>query len=288
MCEVAHITVNELVVNIFRYDPTRTATLRKFFSREGNKRFNEFIKNLYKAIRTDSISPFYKYLSSTDKLEELEVWLERNSGRIVSNWFNKYLYDAYAKGIARARSEMIKAGYSIPSVIKSGGVETIMLSPFHKELYGLLNAKVMGEIKNIYSQMTQQLIRVLSQSLANGDDIKTIAKKVFATITGKGVNELGIDKILGKFVPAKRRLEIMARTETVRAHHQAMIEEYRSWGVDGVYVIAEWKTAGDSKVCAKCAEKEGRRYTLDEIMLEIPAHPLCRCIAIPIKVKGGK
>jgi hypothetical protein len=75
---------------------------------------------------------------------------------------------------------------------------------------------------------------------------------------------------------------MIARTETIRAHHLANIQEYRNWAVAGVIVQAEWVTAGDNRVCLKCGEMaKAGPYTLDQIETMIPAHPMCRCIALP-------
>jgi SPP1 gp7 family putative phage head morphogenesis protein len=74
---------------------------------------------------------------------------------------------------------------------------------------------------------------------------------------------------------------MLARTEIIRAHHIATIQEYRNWGVEGITVKGEWKTAGDDRVCSKCEQLEGKIFTLDEIEPMIPLHPLCRCIALP-------
>ena len=100
-------------------------------------------------------------------------------------------------------------------------------------------------------------------------------------IDGTGVGTLGITDKLGRFIPAQRRAEMIARTELIRAHHLATIQEYRNWGVLGIKVKGEWKTAGDSRVCERCAELEGKIFTLDEIEPMIPFHPLCRCLALP-------
>ena len=74
---------------------------------------------------------------------------------------------------------------------------------------------------------------------------------------------------------------MLARTEVIRAHHIATIQEYRNWAIEGVIVKAEWMTAGDDRVCPKCEALQGKIFTLDEIELLIPLHPNCRCIALP-------
>ena len=87
-------------------------------------------------------------------------------------------------------------------------------------------------------------------------------------------------------MPARRRAEIMARTEIIRAHHQATIMEYQNWAVEGIKVKAEWATAQDNRVCPQCAPLEGEIFPLETAMNMIPVHPSCRCIALPYKDKS--
>jgi len=136
--------------------------------------------------------------------------------------------------------------------------------------------------------MDTQISRVLSQGLIDGDGPRLLARKLVATIDGTGMGELGITDTLGRYIPAKRRAEMIARTEVIRAHHLATIQEYRNWAVEGVRVKAEWKTAGltDARTCDECKELEGHVFSLDEIEKMIPKHPNCRCVALPYLVKG--
>ena len=135
--------------------------------------------------------------------------------------------------------------------------------------------------------MEQQISRVLSEGMARGDSPRLIADKLVATMRGGGA-DLGITDTLGRYIPAERRATIMARTEVIRAHHQATINEYRAFGVAGVKIRAEWSTAGDDRVCDECWQKVGNgslpngNYTLDEVQNMIPVHPQCRCLALPV------
>jgi SNF2 family DNA or RNA helicase len=49
----------------------------------------------------------------------------------------------------------------------------------------------------------------------------------------------------------------------------------------GIDVKAEWKTAGDNRVCDLCNALEGKIFSIDEIEDMIPLHPECRCISLP-------
>ncbi len=293
------------------YDPTRTTGLRNLFSNKMKQRFVE----LQKAIKTSivdndcfglkkekialhQITPANKgqfaYPRSSEKVSAFMQWLQQQVDRgildvrafqqvgtsVESAWTNLYIYDSYKRGILRALTELKKAGYEIPS----DHDRQLMISlnnPFHVDRVGLLFTRVYNDLKGITDAMDSQISRILAQGMADGDNPALIARKIIGTINGDGVDRLGITDTLGRFIPAERRAIMLARTEIIRSHHVAMIQEFRNWGLLEIYVQAEWKTAGDDRVCDKCASLEGRIFTLDEIENKIPLHPMCRCIALP-------
>lgn len=299
-----------IYAKITKYDPTRTTTLRNAFVREVNKRFNALIRKIRQVIveydvfgltekpiiqqtvtpkqfafprSADKVQTFMDWLDEQVKKDLLEVKEFRQVGEAIEEpWTNKYIYDSYKRGVIRARYELRKAGYTVPSIEESGGISAVMNgTPFHIDRLGLLYTRVYSELKGITSQMEQQIGRVLAQGLADGDNPLLLARKLVATVSGP-VGDLGITDTLGRFIPAKRRAQILARTEIIRAHHVATIREYRNWELEGVQVQAEWQTAGDSRVCPICAELQGKVYSLDEIEPMIPRHPQCRCVALPV------
>lgn len=309
MCEVCENIENIITVHsVSRYDPTRTTNLRNRMVSESDRRFNQIIRLIISAVVVEDIfglipvetyqetpgNRAYSFLTDAEKVEEFNQWLQtqidkhiisqRQIGKIRRfygvEWFNKYIGDAYKRGVIRALGEIRKGGYETTPF----DINSIMSEMFHKERIELLYTRVYSDLKGITGQMEQQISRVLTQGLIKGDNPKTIARKLVSVINGKGVGELGITDTIGRFIPAVRRAEILARTEIVRAHHLAMIREFRRWGIKNVFVKAEWKTAGDNRVCPACAFMEGRIFTLDEIEPMIPFHPQCRCIALPIFV----
>ncbi len=315
MCEICeHIQVNRTIVNK-RYDPTKTTTLRNMMVKESNRRFKMIEDAVEKAIITENVFGFevlqntpgsnaYGFLSDDKKIQEFLIWLQGlinddvieiqglPQGRISKNWLYKYLQTAYQRGVAKAREELRKAGYNVPTITASGGLAAVMSVPVHIDSLALVYTRVFTDLKGITDQMSQQIGRLLAEGFASGANPRVIARRIISAINGNNMGQLGITDTLGRFIPAKRRAEILARTEIIRAHHYANINEYKTWGVVGVEVEAEFKTAGDDRVCSQCASLEGNIYTLDEILPMIPVHPQCRCIALPIpkrsKIKGGK
>ena len=308
MCETCEhtITVNSRI-NVNTYDPTRTTVLRNTAVRESNRRFEAMIKEITKAVFTEDVFGLQVYVTpgknafafslDSRKLQAFMDWLQtlvaehiidiedipQVGSSMYSSWTDKYIVESYQRGMARARQEMIKAGYAVP-IITALDLITPMQVPLHVESVGLLFMRTFNELKGITDTMSQAISRILAQGLIDGTNPRILARKLVAAINGKGVGELGITDTLGRFIPAKRRAEIMARTEIIRAHHYATINEYKRWGVIGVNIKAEFKTAGDDRVCSICASLEGNLYTLDEALPIVPVHPQCRCIMLPISV----
>jgi SPP1 gp7 family putative phage head morphogenesis protein len=129
--------------------------------------------------------------------------------------------------------------------------------------------------------MDSQISRILATGIAEGRGPLELARLLTKTITGP-FGDLGITDTLGRFIPAKRRAEMLARTEIIRAHHVATIREYRNWAVAGVKVKAEWQTT--SGACDLCADLQGKIFSLNQIEGMIPYHPRCRCCALPVEV----
>lgn len=301
-----------------RYDPTHTITLRNAFVHDMNRRFAKLTRVIRTAIVDEDcfglkreprptvfaelFTPGHQafdFPRSADKVRAFLAWLERQAelglleivtfrqlGQSVeSAWTDKYVLSAYQKGIARARQELNKQSSGrIPTIEASGGIVAAFNSlPIHSERAGLLYTRVYNDLKGITNAMDQQISRVLSQGMIEGRGPRELARRLVRTITGPG-GDLAITDSLGRYIPAKRRAEMLARTEMIRAHHYGNVQEMRNWGVEGVIVKAEWVTAGDERVCPLCLEKEGKIFTLDEIEPLIPLHPQCRCVVIPLDV----
>ena len=291
-------------------DPTRTKVLRDRFQGEMNKRFRNVRGSIRDAIvdkdvfalkgikiskqaapnqfdfptSEAKVSAFIDWLQELEDEEILEV-TERSEGRISERnaWERKYIRSAYQQGIERGRQELRNAGYDVPTLAGSGGLMAVFNRPFHADRVGLLYTRVFRELKGITDSMDQQISRVLSKGIAEGRNPRELAQWLNRTITGP-YGDLEIVDSLGRTVPAQRRAQILARTEIVRAHHKATINEYKEAGVKGVEVQAEWSTAGDSRVCPICRPLEGEVFSIDEIEDMIPRHPQCRCAAIPAGV----
>ena len=314
MCSETHILTN---AEVNRFDPTRTTVLRNSFAKDMKRRFTELSRTILKTViendafgldinvfqMTPARKKQFAFPRSQDKIRAFMLWLEEQvrlgilevdqfqqlGQGIERAWTNKYITDSYKRGIQRARYEVKKAGFEVPSIEQTGGVDMALTVPVHIDRLGLMYTRTFSDLKGITQTMDTQISRVLSQRLADGEGPRVLARKMIAVVNGAKSGELGLDvsyinksgNQVNYFLPAERRAEILARTEVIRAHHQATIQEYKNWGVEGVNVQGEWKTAGDGRVCEECEALEGQIFTLEEINNKIPLHPQCRCIALP-------
>jgi len=301
--------VNGELLTMREYDPTRTTTLRNVFARKMRVRFDELAKNITTALVEKDVLGLqnvttqrvpgeraFDFPRSQDKVQAFMRWvreqmdtdilelrqMQRIGSSIDTAWTNVYVKNSYQRGLERARSEMRRAGYNIPTVKETGGVGQSLASPFHADRLGVLYTRTFNDLKGITDAMDSQMSRVLTEAIADGDGTRMIAKKLNGVIRAGG-KDLGITDTLGRFIPGKRRAEMLARTEIIRAHHQATIQEYKNWKAQGVTVRAEWATAGDQRVCPDCASLENEVFTLEVIQNKIPLHPQCRCVALPIR-----
>lgn len=290
-----------------RIDPTRTLSLRRRFERDLGRRFNRLISEITDAVvRQDALVlaheerpsvespqvhvtnvdvPIFDFPRSDQKARGFMQWLNRrvrlgvleaavNEGVLEplrsEPWTNIYIRSAYQKGIERARIEAKRAGRTTfePQRLGTGqaAVEAAFSQPFHVDRVALLYTRSFEELHGVTDAMAQQMRRVLAEGLAEGINPREMARRL-----NDRVRKVG-----------RTRARTIARTETIRAHHVATIREYEAAGIAEVEVRAEWLTAGDDRVCEQCQDMEGRTYTLEEIEPLIPAHPNCRCVALPV------
>jgi SPP1 gp7 family putative phage head morphogenesis protein len=305
-------------------DTTHTTTLRAMFVRDLTKRFRELRGVIRRAIVNEDCfgikkednyglifqqsqmstpgAEAFKFKRSGEKVQAFMEWLNEQVdagilettvrptlGRGVEQaWTNIYIQKSYESGVLQAQAQAKKVGYDIPET----GMELDMLGPsavfkdtLHVDRVGLLYTRTYNDLKGITNAMDLQVSRVLAQGMADGKNPNELAKLLTKTISGP-MGDLGITDTLGRFIPAERRARMLARTEIIRAHASATLQEYSRLGVEGIWLNVEILPAGDA--CPECAEKAGKAYTLAEAEGIIPVHPSCKCSWLPVLEKKGR
>jgi|TARA_Y100000034_G_scaffold62690_1_gene75970 SPP1 gp7 family putative phage head morphogenesis protein len=328
MCAICERAVKLLTINLItNVDPTRTLSTRKRFVADVDRRFRalknvvrEYIesgvllkRDTFSDILTTNATPT-QWASRYDpnRIPEFMDWLEeqnkkfilsnewygietfkpyvteggvtpfrRLGGRTSRKWTDVHIRSAYQKGVQRARGELRKQGVTV-----TGGLGGVFNAPFHVDRIQLAFTQTYAGMQGVTKAMEAPIARAMAQGMARGWNPKTIAREIAGI---KGAYD--VTKMRGKGIIDKKgwnNARTLARTEVIRAHHGANIAEMRAMGIEEVIVKAEWLTAGDNRVCPRCEGREGIIYKLSEIEPEIPLHPNCRCVAIPIVPRKGK
>jgi len=148
----------------------------------------------------EKVTAFLDWLEKQEQKGILEIGTMRQIGTpIETAWTNKYIKDAYMRGVQRARWELKGAGYEVPTMEASGGINAYLVSqPLHLDRMGVLYSRVFQELKGITSQMDTQISRVLTQGIADGKHPHELAKLLTRTIKGP-VGGLGITDTLKRW-----------------------------------------------------------------------------------------
>lgn len=230
------------------------------------------------------VDGFMDWLNQMEQRSVLEVIHRPGTVRgLEEAWSDHFIQSSYQKGILRGRQELRKAGADIPSFAAHPEDELAMRfnQPFHADRVGALYTRTFNELKGITAAMDQQISSVLSQGLIEGRNPRELARWLTSTIEMPRVT-VKIPGVGFRRLTAIQRARTLARTEVIRAHHQANIQEYRSAGIEGVKVQAEFSTAGHG-VCEICSALEGKIFSLDEAESLVPVHPNCRCVCLPFR-----
>lgn len=292
---------------ISRYDPTRTLTLRRRFVGQMRRRFRRLKGEVRRALVEQRVLGNVRQDQAIDvpqppplpgrqefedepdnrKVEDFMDWMNRVENQVILEqssypsivggeqqlpWTSFYIYLAYVKGIERARLEMRRAGYETPSYIQGEDGEReedyhqAAQTERHKRGINLLYTQAYMELTGIVEAVNQEVSRQITRGLLEDESSTAIADRVTDRIDRTGLH----------------RGRILSRTETVRAHTNAMLEEMSQWGIDRVTAQVEFTTAKDERVCTVCRSLEGTVYSIDEARGIIPVHPQCRCVWLPV------
>jgi len=132
-------------------------------------------------------------------------------------------------------------------------------------------------IGNVTRELADNIKQQISVGIVTGDSIGKIGEKIGGVITDP--NDF---KPAGKtvFKTAQTRIEVITRTETLRAYGQGRNKFYNAIGVTRVV----WVTVGDERTCPQCGPLDGKEFLANE-MPSIPRHPACRCAFFAARAK---
>ncbi len=298
--------------NPLRADPTRTATLRRLVEANLRKRFSALKRSVFELIvtedafgltvnplkifnqlvrdwksgdRPETLNQRFAFATQPQQLVEFQKWLAEQLGEKLEvkqlenpeeQFMEQFIQQGYEKGAGRAFDDTRKAVLQTDSErvsdfydgTKEEFLRASFAQPVQKEKVRVLATRAMTDLKGVSEAVATQLQRTLADGLVQGQGPRQIARTMAATI----------DKV------GKRRAELIARTEIIRAHAEGQLDAMERLGVEEVGAQVEWSTAGDQRVCPLCKPLDGVVMKLKEARGIIPRHPQCRCAWVPANV----
>ena len=272
--------------------------LRRQFLSEMAKRFDRVRRAIWQAVGVDDIlglrdpaplvgnvltvndNPGFQFLTDAEKVPAFQAWLKElvdtellSADTPAAPWTDKYIGSAYKQGLKRGFFDA-KPGLRTRTTAPDGGgnYEAFLDAAFGSNedtrKLKLLGTRAFTNLKGVTAAMDQQLSNTLVQGLAEGRAPGAIAKQMVEQV----------DTL------TKTRAAAIARTEVIHAHAEGQLDGFDDAGLQEVVVFAEWATAGDDRVCSRCAPLQGVVFTIEEARGMIPRHPNCRCAWLPAAV----
>jgi SPP1 gp7 family putative phage head morphogenesis protein len=279
-------------------DPTRTVMLRRRFMAEMARRFKalraqvrDFIvdkdalglKDRPNRIVFNVQPREFEFQTDANKLTAFNNWFaEQVRAEVMftpdgtspdTPWTSSYVESAYKRGLLNAYGTSKEA-----QLFEDAGVGDLNREQFLKAAFGapeavakvrMLATRAFEQLKGVTGSMGAEMNRILAQSMVDGRGVEAIAREMTARI-----EDLTLSRAM-----------TIARTEIINAHAEGQLDGFEEIGIDKLGIKAEWSTAGDDRVCPKCAPLEGVTFTVAEARGLIPLHPNCRCAWIPSEVK---
>lgn len=290
--------------NPLKADPSRTTTLRGAFVVAMRKRFRALAVAVIKLIEEEdalgvggrlpnlntarvdtetgnvyNAEQRWRFLTDAQKLDSFQGWLEKQTKEKIlapdagtppgQPWVSKYTTSAYRKGLERTYGEVFKSANAPNLDFYAGGKEQFLRSAFTApeatSKIKLLATRAYENLKGVTAQMSAKMASVLAGGMVAGKNPRQIARELAQQVEGLG----------------KARALTIARTEIIHAHAEGQLDALEQLGVDEVSALVEWDTAGDDKVCPRCAALAGQVFEIKEARGMLPLHPNCRCAWVP-------
>ncbi|MHB9129973.1 MAG: phage head morphogenesis protein [Armatimonadota bacterium] len=122
---------------------------------------------------------------------------------------------------------------------------------------------------DVNRETTDGIMRTIRGAIATGKGVDDIVRDLGEVVKDKESFRHAGSKVFSK---AQYRMEVIARTEVLRAHNQGKLKFHQAVGIQRL----EWFTMDDERMCAICGALDGKSFPSDQFPPQ-PAHPQCRC-----------
>ena len=193
---------------------------------------------------------------------------------------------AFRSGVYRGIEEFLAAQMPFYKDLTPDGIDKLTTSVFTLidnnalDFMANYNLVLAGDV---HRELADGIKRTILSGIATGKGADDIVRDLGSVIEDKESFRHAGSKV---FTKAQYRMEMIARTEVLRAHNQGRIKFHQQVGVSKL----EWMTMEDERTCPVCGGLDGKVFDTDRFPNQ-PAHPNCRCtsvVAWPLVICGGE
>jgi len=219
-------------------------------------------------------------LAALKGLEKLQGELDdvlRQLKRDQTLVFCKSTKDAFKGGIAQGITELTTASLPFYADLKPEGIDKLATKVFTivdtnaLDFMTQYNMTLAGDVNR---ELADGIKRVIMQGIIEGKGTDEIVRDLGRVVIYKDSFKQAGTKVFSK---ARYRMEMIARTEVLRAHNMGRIKFHQHVGIEKL----EWMAMGDERTCPVCGPLNGKTFPIDRFPGQ-PAHPFCRCTNLPV------
>ncbi|MBI2842696.1 MAG: minor capsid protein [Armatimonadetes bacterium] len=228
-------------------------------------------------------------LAAVNGLEKLDAQIQeamRALRKGQSLMFRKASRASFRSGVYRGIEEFATAQMPFYKDLTPDEIDKVTTSVFTLidtdalDFMANYNLVLVGDV---HQELASGIKRTILSGITTGKNARDIVRDMGSVIEDKESFRHAGTKVFSK---AQYRIEMIARTEVLRAHNQGRIKFHQQVGVTKL----EWMTMEDERVCPVCGGLDGKVFDTDHFPSQ-PAHPNCRCtsvVAWPLVICGGE
>ena len=227
-------------------------------------------------------------LAALKGLKKLQAEIAESLGRLKREQtlvWRRGTKEAFRLGISRGIGELTDAALPFYKDLTPGGLDKLATKCFTivdtnaLDFLAQYNLPLAGDI---HRELADGIKRTLLTGIATGKGAGDIVRDLGAVIEDKDSFRQAGTRVFSK---AQYRMEMIARTEVLRAHNMGRLKFHERAGVQRL----EWLCMEDERSCPVCNGLDGKVFPIDKFPQQ-PAHPHCRCtniIAKPLAICGS-
>ncbi len=199
--------------------------------------------------------------------------------------FRRSTKESFQHGIADGIGELAGAALPFYADLKPGGIDKLATKVFQivdtdaLDFMTQYNLTLAGDV---HRELADGIKRTILSGITTGKGAGDIVRDLGEVIVDKDSFRQAGTRVFSK---AQYRMEMIARTEVLRAHNMGRMKFHGKVGVQRL----EWLAMEDERMCPVCGGLDGKTFPIDKFPQQ-PAHPHCRCsnmIARPLNICGS-